>query len=77
MTTRAESFGVKLNKANWTATPVMICDELGVVLSCFIKYVENRYTHNHTVRNYLHGLQNSGESMGDSDLHADFGPVTW
>ena len=31
----------------------------------------------YTVRNYLHGLQNSGESMGDSDLHADFGPVTW
>ena len=25
----------------------------------------------------LHGLQNSGESMGDSDLHSDFGPVTW
>ena len=31
----------------------------------------------YTVRNYLHGLHNSGESMGDSDLHADFGPVTW
>ena len=46
MTTRAESFGVKLNKANWTATPVMICDELGVVLSCFIRNVDNRYTHN-------------------------------
>ena len=30
-----------------------------------------------TVRNYLHGLQNSGESIEDSDLHADFGPVTW
>ena len=29
----------------------------------------------YTVRNYLHGLHNSGESMGDSDL-ADFGPVT-
>jgi hypothetical protein len=29
----------------------------------------------YTVRNYLHGLQNSGESMGDSDLHSDFGPV--
>ena len=31
----------------------------------------------YTVRNYLHGLQNSGDSMGDSDLHSDFGPVTW
>ena len=31
----------------------------------------------YTVRNYLHGLQNSGESIEDSDLHADFGPVTW
>ena len=29
-----------------------------------------------TLRNYLHGLQNSGESMGDSGLHADFGPIT-
>ena len=29
-----------------------------------------------TVSNYLNELQNSGESMGDSDLHVDFGPVT-
>ena len=31
----------------------------------------------YTVRNYLHGLQNSGESIEDSDLHTDFGPITW
>ena len=31
----------------------------------------------YTVRNYLHGLQNSGESIEDSDLHAEFGPLTW
>ena len=31
----------------------------------------------YTVRNYLHGLPNSGESIEDSDLHAEFGPLTW
>ena len=42
-----------------------------------LRFFTNEICPLYTVRNYLHGLQNSGESIEDSDLHTDFGPITW